>query len=70
MDDADKAQVLVESHLDRSLKNKPKTIVPYSGACLFCQEPVEQARFCGSECREAYDEDILRRKRQGLSGPH
>ena len=62
MDFADEAQMLTESHLEKSLRSRKTLTIPFSGRCLSCEEPVDgERRFCDSECRSDW-EDALKRK--------
>lgn len=54
-DFADEAQQINEDFLEMSLRNRPKTTVPFSGLCLYCEEPVTERRYCDSACREAHE---------------
>ena len=54
-DFADEAQQINEDFLEMSLRNRPKTTIPFSGFCLHCEEPVIQRRYCDSTCREAHE---------------
>lgn len=62
IDFADEAQQLSERHLEESLKKRKVLTIPFSGFCLKCSEPVEQKRYCDSDCREQH-ELAMRRKR-------
>lgn len=65
-DPADRAQDLIEAHNEMSIKSRRQTLtVPFSGFCLCCGEPVEERRFCDSDCREEYEQNQLRRMRSG-----
>lgn len=59
-DFADEAQEINEAFLEISLKKVPKTAPPFSGFCLYCEEPVVQRRFCDSHCREAHEKSPRR----------
>ena len=56
-DKVDEAQIYSELHLIKSLKNIKLTKPTYSGFCLYCDEPVEQRRFCDSSCRIYYERE-------------
>jgi len=58
---ADKANDLQELELQNILKkqsNIPK--IPFSGSCLSCDEPLSQARYCDSYCRENHEKKLRR----------
>lgn len=62
MDDADKADDIIESHLRNSLK-RITTIKPaYSGVCLFCEEDCGQSRYCDRYCREQHEKQQRRNR--------
>jgi hypothetical protein len=61
MDAADIAQDIVESFTESSLSKRKTLVLPFSGECLSCGEPVQDRRFCGPDCREAH-ETLLRRR--------
>lgn len=56
-DDVDFAQSLQERVLAKTLLNYSKTPeIPFSGFCLFCEEPIEKnRRYCDSDCREDHE---------------
>jgi hypothetical protein len=56
IDFADSAQDLQELLLKRTLENQSqKTSAAFSGFCLSCEEPIENRRFCDSDCREDFE---------------
>lgn len=61
LDFADQAQSLTEQHISNSISKRKTLTLPYSGKCLACGDPVEERRFCDSDCREDH-EASLRRK--------
>lgn len=68
MDFADEAQQITEAHIEKSLRDRPKLTIPFSGVCLSCEEPVEgERRFCDAGCR--HDWEIARKRQFGISRP-
>jgi predicted nucleic acid-binding Zn ribbon protein len=61
MDDADIAQNISENFLKDSLNKRSRLTIPFSGKCLSCGEPVDQRRFCDSDCRHEYEANLKRR---------
>lgn len=62
MDFADKAQELTEIHIEQSLRSRKTLTMPFSGACLACEEPVEgKRRFCNSTCRADWENELKRK---------
>lgn len=61
IDFADEAQARSEVHLKAALSSRKTLSVPYSGFCLCCQEPVEERRFCDSDCREQFETEQKRK---------
>ena len=58
----DQAQEFNEIFLEHSLNNRNRKTIPFSGKCLYCEDPIEKARFCCPECRIDY-EALMRRSR-------
>ena len=65
MDFADEAQERSEIHLKAALSQRKTLTTPFSGFCLYCKEPVEQRRFCNSDCREMYE--LNQKRKFGIS---
>ena len=63
----DQAQNLTEQLIRNRLSNHSPRTTPYSGTCLYCEEPVENARFCSSECRQDFEAET---KRRTITGRH
>ena len=62
-DDADQATNLLDLAQARAIKNlTTRTHIPFSGSCLYCEEPVEQARYCSSECRITHEHESRSRR--------
>lgn len=62
MNFAGQAQALAEEAVERSLRNRTRLTMPFSGACHSCKEPVSGKRqFCDSE-RHTDWENKRRRK--------
>lgn len=62
MDFADEAQALSDTYLEAALQKSRKTLtLPFSGFCLCCKEPVQERRFCDSDCRETYETNLKRK---------
>lgn len=52
MNFAGQAMALTEEHIARSLRNRTRLIMPFSGACRSCEDSVEgKRRLCDSEGR-------------------
>ena len=65
-DDADQASNLLDLAQARTIKNlTSRTQAPFSGSCLYCEEPVAQARYCSSECRIAHEHESRSRRSIG-----
>jgi hypothetical protein len=64
-DPADQAQIITDRHLDHALRSFVPKIVPFSGFCLHCEEPVENARFCGASCRSDFEKNLHQRRMAG-----
>jgi hypothetical protein len=63
MDSIDLAQDITEDHIYNALKKHRVSSIPFSGFCLFCQDPVVERRYCDSHCREAHEAEQLRKTR-------
>lgn len=65
-DDADQATNILDLAQARVIKNiTTQTHIPFSGSCLYCEEPVEQARYCSSECRIDHEQESRSRRSIG-----
>lgn len=42
-------------------KNQP---IKFTGHCLYCNEQIEQGRYCSAECREGHELEVSIRGRQ------
>lgn len=61
-DNADNAQDLNELYLSVALeKQLTKPEVPFSGSCLYCEEPINIGRFCCKECRIDWERKIRKK---------
>jgi|GEM_PF-3126949 len=60
-DFADIAQDITENALANAIRARKVLTLPFSGLCLACNEPVEQRRFCGPDCREHHAITLRRR---------
>lgn len=64
-DFGDDAQALSEQILAKTLANRKTLSIPFSGRCLACDEPVEEARFCDGDCREDFEQRQALKRRNG-----
>lgn len=69
MDDADRASLEEERSLAEALRAARRTAGPEpTGRCHWCEEIVnDTARWCGPDCREDWDRDVLRKRNIGLT---
>ena len=58
VDFADAAQEITENHLAQSIAKRTVLSIPFSGRCLSCEEPVEERRYCDSDCRQDHEKKI------------
>lgn len=62
MDEIDRADAEVERNLAQALRQRRPAGPVATGRCLFCDEIVgDQRRWCGVECREAWEREARRR---------
>lgn len=62
----DDASDLEALHRDMAIKAvRDQSPLKFSGHCLYCNEIVNQGRFCSSECREDYEMEQKFRKLTG-----
>ncbi len=60
-DEADRAQIAIDQHLEFAIKNSSGVTVKHNGFCLYCKEKSDK-RFCDVDCRDDYDaEEIIKR---------
>jgi hypothetical protein len=62
MDAADQAQDITEESIANALKKRKISPMPFSGFCLFCQDPVIERRYCDSHCREDHEKQMRRNR--------
>ena len=62
-DEVDKAGNIEQQFLNTALKLvlEAKSI-PFSGFCLACKDPVENRRYCDSQCRETHEKRLRRNR--------
>ena len=62
-DEVDKAGNIEQQFLNTALKLvlEAKSI-PFSGFCLACKDPVEERRYCDSQCRETHEKRLRRNR--------
>lgn len=65
-DIADEAADLTQQMIDVALANRPKTAIEFTGKCHYCEEPIDNGRYCTVECRDD-GEKIERAKLRGRS---
>ena len=53
-DEADRAQIAIDKHLEFAIKNSSGVTVKHNGFCLYCKEKSDK-RFCDVDCRDDYD---------------
>ena len=53
-DEADRAQIAIDQHLEFAIKNSSGVTVKHNGFCLYCKEKSDK-RFCDVDCRDDYD---------------
>ena len=53
-DEADRAQIAIDQHLEFAIKNSSGVTVKHNGFCLYCNEKSDK-RFCDVDCRDDYD---------------
>ena len=53
-DEADRAQIAIDQHLELAIKNSSGVTVKHNGFCLYCKEKSDK-RFCDVDCRDDYD---------------
>ena len=53
-DEADRAQIAIDQHLEFAIKNSSIVTVKHNGFCLYCKEKSDK-RFCDVDCRDDYD---------------
>ena len=53
-DEADRAQIAIDQHLEFAIKNSSSVTVKHNGFCLYCKEKSDK-RFCDVDCRDDYD---------------
>ena len=53
-DEADRAQIAIDQHLEFAIKNSSGITVKHNGLCLYCKEKSDK-RFCDVDCRDDYD---------------
>ena len=53
-DEADRAQIAIDQHLEFAIKNSSGVTVKHNGSCLYCKEKSDK-RFCDVDCRDDYD---------------
>lgn len=52
----DKAQDAADLFFDIALKHRKAEPPPFTGACLFCEEPVAYPlRWCDADCRDDWE---------------
>lgn len=69
-DEIDRANDQAELFLAQAIRHNKAARVRLlpTGECLFCREPVKDARlFCDAECRDDHDRLTEARRRNGLS---
>lgn len=60
----DQANDLIEREMQARLASRRNTMLPPTGECYNCAEPViENRRFCDAECRDEYDRRARREKK-------
>lgn len=62
-DFADEASALADLHLAAALSRPRAQAAPFSGFCLACREPVEERRYCDSDCRADHEIQLKRSRR-------
>ena len=64
----DQATEREEQERERAIAaaRKPVSVVPFTGFCHNCDEPVE-AHFCDRECHRDYEYRMHIRRKQGLA---
>ena len=62
-DEVDKAGDIEQQFLNTALQQilQVKSI-PFSGFCLACKDPVEERRYCDSQCRETHEKRLRRNR--------
>ena len=63
-DEADRAQMAIDQHLEFSIKKSSGVTVHHTGFCLYCKEKSDK-RFCDVHCRDDYDTEEKMRKING-----
>lgn len=59
---ADIANDLAEARVKQALTNRITNVIPFSGKCLHCGDKIDNARYCGPECREDHETNVKRRR--------
>ena len=53
-DEADRAQIAIDQHLEFAIKKSSGVTVKHNGFCLYCKEKSDK-RFCDVDCRDDYE---------------
>ncbi|MGB0895657.1 MAG: hypothetical protein ACPGUD_14780 [Parashewanella sp.] len=54
-DTADQAQTLEQHNIEQALQKRNKEL-PFTGACHYCDEPINKGHFCDADCRDDHQQ--------------
>ena len=68
MDDADRAESVIEQVIADGMARARKMaerVLPVTGQCLWCAEPIVGRPFCSLDCCRDYENEQAARRRNG-----